>query len=99
MSSCIVKNNNFHMYWIAVGSTAAILTMFAFIPQIIKIARSKSVSDVSLITLLQLGAGVSLWIAYGVYRRDAVIIVANSVTLSSLLILLFLYFSYIKSNK
>lgn len=89
------------MLWIIIGSSAATLTMFAFIPQIIKIARTKSVSDVSLLTLLQLGAGVSLWIVYGIYRKDAVIITANSVTLSSLIILLFLYFSYskVKSNK
>lgn len=82
-----------------IGSAAATLTMFAFIPQIVKIVKTRSVSDVSLLTLLQLGAGVSLWIAYGVHKEDVVIITANSVTLSSLIILLFLYFSYIKSNK
>jgi len=49
---------------------------------------------VSLLTLLQLSLGVSLWIAYGVHLKDAIIITANTFTLFSLIILLFLYFSY-----
>ncbi|MFA5410480.1 MAG: SemiSWEET transporter [Candidatus Omnitrophota bacterium] len=80
------------MLWPVVGSTAALLTMFAFIPQIIKAWKTKSVKDVSLITLLQLSLGVSLWVSYGVYLRDPIIIVANSVTLVSLIILLLFYF-------
>lgn len=80
--------------WLIVGLSAACLTMFAFIPQIIKILKTRSVKDVSLITLLQLSFGVSLWIAYGVHLKDAVIITANSVTLTSLFILLYLYLVY-----
>ena len=77
--------------WLIVGLSAACLTMFAFIPQIIKILKTRSVQDVSVLTLLQLFFGVSLWIAYGVHLKDAVIITANSVTLTSLFILLYLY--------
>lgn len=73
---------------------AAGLTMFAFIPQIIKIIRTKSAADVSFITLLQLGLGVSLWIVYGAHLKDAIIIIANSVTVSSIICLLILYFRY-----
>ncbi len=69
------------MIWTIIGSTAAILTMFSFIPQIIKVFKNKSAKDVSLITLLQLSSGVSLWIIYGIHLKDAVIIVANTVTL------------------
>jgi len=79
------------MIWTIIGSTAAILTMFAFIPQIAKALRTKSVKDVSLITLLQLSSGVSLWIIYGIHLKDAVIIVANTVTLITLIVLLYLY--------
>ncbi len=82
------------MFWLMVGSSAAVLTMFAFIPQIIKVLKNKSAKDVSPITLLQLSFGVSLWIAYGFHLKDAVIITANSITLITLIILLFLYFSY-----
>lgn len=82
------------MAWKIIGSTAALLTMFAFMPQIFKNIRTKSVRDVSLVTLLQLSFGVSLWIAYGIHLKDTIIIIANSVTLLSLVILLFLYFKY-----
>ena len=77
-----------------IGSIAALLTMFAFFPQIAKALSRKSVKDVSIVTLLQLTAGISLWIIYGVYLKDPIIIIANSVTLASMLALLYLYFIY-----
>jgi len=80
--------------WTIIGLSAATLTMFSFIPQIIKILRTKSAKDVSLVTLLQLATGVSLWIAYGMHLKDSIIITANVVTLTTLLILLFLYSIY-----
>jgi MtN3 and saliva related transmembrane protein len=68
--------------------------MFSFIPQIARSLRTKSVKDVSPATLFQLSAGVLLWMIYGIYRKDPIIILANAVTLVSLSILIFLYFKY-----
>ena len=82
------------MFWPLVGSAGAALTMLAFVPQIVKVARSKSAKDISVFTLFQLLLGVSFWIAYGMHLKDAIIILANSITLLSLIILLFLYFYY-----
>jgi MtN3 and saliva related transmembrane protein len=82
------------MIWTIVGLSAATLTMFAFIPQIIKVVKTKSAKDVSLITLLQLSLGVSLWIVYGMHLKDFIIILANGVTLSTLIVLLILYCNY-----
>jgi MtN3 and saliva related transmembrane protein len=82
------------MFWSIIGSSAAVLTMFSFIPQIIKTMKTKSAKDVSLLTLFQLSLGVSLWIVYGIYLKNIIIITANSVTLTTLIILLFLYFNY-----
>ena len=84
---------NSHL-WTGIGATAAFLTMLAFLPQIFKALGTKSVKDVSLFTLLQLALGVTLWIIYGLYLRNKIIIVANGVSLLSLIILLFLYFYY-----
>jgi MtN3 and saliva related transmembrane protein len=80
--------------WTVIGSAAAVLTMSAFIPQIIKVLKTKSIKDVSLVTLLQLAVGVLLWIAYGIHIKDIIVIIANSITLLSLIILLVLYFCY-----
>lgn len=74
--------------------SAAVLTMFSFIPQVVKIARTKSASDVSLITLVQLSCGVFLWLLYGFHLKDAIIIIANAVTLVSLLIAIYLFFKF-----
>jgi len=68
--------------------------MFSFIPQIARSLRTKSVKDVSPVTLFQLSAGVLLWMIYGIYRRDIIIIFANAVTLISLSVLIYLYFKY-----
>jgi MtN3 and saliva related transmembrane protein len=82
------------MFWQLIGSAAAALTMFSFIPQIIKVINTKSAKDVSLTTMLQLSLGVSLWIIYGIHLGNFIIITANSVTLLTLIILLCLYFNY-----
>jgi MtN3 and saliva related transmembrane protein len=82
------------MLWTFVGAIAATLTMFSFIPQIIKVLKTKSAKDVSIITILQLSLGVTLWIVYGIARGDPIIITANTVTLATLIITLFLHFRY-----
>lgn len=82
------------MLWTIIGVSAATLTMFSFIPQIVKVLNTKSAKDVSVITLLQLSLGVSLWIVYGIHLKDAIIITANSITLMTLILLLSLYFNY-----
>jgi len=72
--------------------------MFSFIPQIARSLRTKSVKDVSPVTLFQLSAGVFLWMIYGIARRDVIIIGANLITFVSLAILIFLYFKYKKKD-
>jgi MtN3 and saliva related transmembrane protein len=86
------------MVWSIIGLIAATLTMFSFVPQIIKILRTKSAKDVSFITLLQLSLGVFLWIIYAIHIKDLIIFTANTVTLITLIILLFLYFCYTKKG-
>ncbi|MDP2043628.1 MAG: SemiSWEET family transporter [Candidatus Omnitrophota bacterium] len=82
------------MIWTIIGAIAATLTMFGFVPQIIRSLRTRSVKDVSPIALFQLSTGVFLWIIYGIYRQDPIIITANTVSLVTLLVLIFLYFKY-----
>ena len=82
------------MFWKLIGVIAAGLTSFAFIPQVLKMHATKSAKDISLVTLIQLSFGVSLWITYGIYLKDCIIILANAVTLLTLLSALFLYYKY-----
>lgn len=69
------------IFWLAIGSAAAFLTMFAFLPQVIKIIKTKSVKDISLFALLQFSLGSLLWLLYGIYRSDFIIITANATSL------------------
>lgn len=82
------------MFWKLIGLTAACLTSFAFFPQVIKMYRTKSAKDISFVTLIQLSCGVGLWILYGIYLKDGIIILANSITLIALLSALSLYYRY-----
>jgi MtN3 and saliva related transmembrane protein len=65
----------------AVGLVAGFLTTIAFIPQVIKIWRSKSAKDVSLPTFVAFTIGVALWTVYGVMNQELPIIIWNAVTL------------------
>ena len=81
-------------FWFLIGSSAALLTMFGFVPQVIKMFRTKIVRDLSLWMLVQFSIGVSLWMLYGIHIRDPIIVFANAITLIILLISIALYLSY-----
>lgn len=82
------------MFWEIVGFSAAFLTMFGFLPQVIKICRTKSVKDLSLLAILQFTLGIFLWLVYGIHLKNAVLILANGVTFAILLVALVLFFKY-----
>jgi len=82
------------VFWKIIGVSAAVLTMFGFVPQIVKVFKTKSAKDVSILTLVQFALGTILWIVYGVYLKNAIIITANIVTLTTLLILISMYIFY-----
>jgi MtN3 and saliva related transmembrane protein len=82
------------MFWQILGFSAAALTMFGFVPQIIKIYKTKSVKDISLVALIEFSLGIFLWVLYGIHLKNIVIIIANTVSLSTLVIALALYFRY-----
>ena len=61
---------------------AGTLTTAAFVPQVLKIYRSKSARDVSDLMFSIFTAGVAVWLAYGVVIGSMPIIAANAVTLA-----------------
>jgi MtN3 and saliva related transmembrane protein len=86
------------MNWEIVGATAAVLTMFGFVPQITKIYRTKSVEDVSLTMLIQYSIGLFLWMLYGIYLENNILIFSNLIAFSTLLIAVGLYLKYRKNH-
>jgi MtN3 and saliva related transmembrane protein len=73
-----------------IGFFAAFCTTIAFVPQAIKVYKSKSTKDISLYMFLIFTIGVFSWLVYGIVISDLPIILANAVTLIlSLFILIY----------
>jgi MtN3 and saliva related transmembrane protein len=66
---------------VGLGLLAGGLTTASFVPQVAKIWKTKSAEDVSLTMFVAFCIGVSLWLAYGVIKKDWAILATNGVTL------------------
>jgi MtN3 and saliva related transmembrane protein len=64
-----------------IGLAAGGLTTLAFVPQAVKIWKSRSAKDVSLPTFLGFTIGVGLWLVYGILKQEPPIILWNAATL------------------
>jgi MtN3 and saliva related transmembrane protein len=73
----------------AIGLIAAFCTTVSYIPQLKKCWQTESAGDLSLKTFTVLATGVALWVLYGVLQNDSIIILANAVSLSFLLGILY----------
>lgn len=62
------------------GYIAATLTTLAFIPQALKIIRSKDASSVSLGMYVVFTIGVGFWLAYGIVLGSWPMILSNVIT-------------------
>lgn len=71
-----------------IATVAGILTSLAMAPQIIKVMRDKNVENLSIITLLILITGLSMWLLYGIFTSDWAIILFNAIAIVIDLILL-----------
>ena len=78
-----------------IGLLAAILTTTAFIPQVYKVIKTKSVNGLSLTTYLIFTAGVLFWLIYGLLKSSISMIIGNGITF----LLAFLILYYILKNR
>jgi MtN3 and saliva related transmembrane protein len=63
------------------GLAAGGLTTASFVPQVLKIYKTKSAEDVSLVMFIAFCIGVGLWLTYGIIKQDWAILLTNGVTL------------------
>lgn len=63
-----------------IGLIAAVCTTFAFIPQVIKVWKTKQTMDLSLRMYSIMFIGILLWLVYGIRIDSLSIILANVVT-------------------
>lgn len=78
-----------------IGIIAGILTSASMIPQLIKVLREKNVENLSKVMLCVLILGVSLWVVYGIQKKEWPIIISNafSVAVNTTLLLCCFFFS------
>ena len=63
------------------GVAAGVLTTVSFVPQVIRALKTRHTKDISFYMFFILVIGVSLWLLYGVLKKDLPIVAANAVTL------------------
>ena len=77
-----------------VGYIASAVTVFTFLPQVIKTWKEKSAKSVSLMMFIIAISNEILWIVYGVMRDDMVIILTNVVMMCMASFMIYLKLRY-----
>ncbi len=72
-----------------VGAAGGIVSSITFLPQVIKIWKTKSAKDLSMGTLLFLILNVFLWLLYGILTNLYPIIITNGIVLSMVFIMVY----------
>jgi len=63
-----------------IGTIAAICTTIAFLPQAIKVIKTKHTKDIALGMYIILIIGIALWMIYGILIQRWPIIISNVIT-------------------
>lgn len=71
---------------VLLGLVAGAFTTFASLPQIMHVLRSRSMKDISPVTLGMFTFGITLWLGYGIAIHATPVIVWNALSLSLYLV-------------
>lgn len=64
-----------------VGHVAGVLTTLAFVPQVLRVLKTRQTRDISLAMFVMFTLGVALWLCYGIAIGSWPVSLANGVTL------------------
>jgi len=78
----------------ALGLAAGTLTTLAFVPQLYRIVKTRSAHDISWLMFGIFSVGIGLWLWYGLRAGALPLVVANAVTLTLAVTILFLKWRY-----
>jgi MtN3 and saliva related transmembrane protein len=78
----------------ALGLAAGALTTIAFVPQVVRIVKTRSAHDISWGMFSLFSLGIALWLWYGIRLAALPLIASNVVTLVLALAILFLKWRY-----
>ena len=77
-----------------IGLAAAFVTTVCWLPQAIRIIRTRDTAAISLPAYAAFALGIGLWLVYGLILGDAPLILANSITLVLQLVIVGLKIKY-----
>lgn len=77
-----------------IGIIAGVITTSALIPQALKIYKTKSARDVSLMMFIFLAVGIALWFIYGILIKEIPVILANFISLILIFTIIFMKIRY-----
>ncbi len=81
------------------GFLAGFTTTVSFLPQVIKVYRTKSGKDISFWMVLLLACGTFLWLIYGLILHSMPIVIANAVTFSLVIVIFVLKIYYARTKR
>lgn len=73
--------NIFKVMETIIGYIAAFCTTAAFVPQAIKVYKTKHTKDISMAMFVLMTTGIFLWLVYGLIISSLPIIIANAITI------------------
>jgi len=76
-----------------VGLIATVFTTGAYIPQALKIIKTKSTQSLSVPTYTMISIGSAMWVYYAYSRNDVPVMIANGVTGLLTIVILLLKFT------
>lgn len=77
-----------------IGIFAGICTAVSMLPQLIKIIREKKADDISYVMLFILLTGLAGWVVYGMLKNDYPILITNSFSFLTNLLMIFFAVKY-----
>lgn len=77
-----------------IGIGASILTGISMLPQLIKLIKERKANDISLIMLITLISGLTMWVWYGIKKEDWIIIISNGFSMLINILVLILSLVY-----
>ena len=77
-----------------IGIIAAFCTTFSFLPQALKIIKTKNTEGISLHMYVLFIVGVFFWFIYGYLRMDIPVMFANGITLALASVILYYKVKY-----
>jgi MtN3 and saliva related transmembrane protein len=82
-----------------IGILAGIFTAASLLPQLVKIIKEKKSENISYFMLFILLAGLSMWVWYGILRKDYPIIITNSFSFLVNILVIYFTMKYKTGNK